>query len=106
ALSRARTRDIRKLFFSDPIALEDRAVVMETKLRSEDRQQAIRTEKFGAEIEKLVEMARRLRVKLENCYVKIKRYTVSVAAEEKKNPEFRKRTRQPRKVPRTKIAVR
>ena len=31
ALSRGRTRGIRKLFFSDPVALEDRAVVLETK---------------------------------------------------------------------------
>jgi hypothetical protein len=34
-----------------------------------------------------------LRAKQENCYVKIKRYTVRVAADKKKNPEFRKRTR-------------
>ena len=61
-------------------------------LSATDRQEAIRTERFGVEIEKLSEMARRLRAKLENCYVKIKRYTVTVAAEEKKNPEFRKRT--------------
>jgi len=38
------------------------------------------------EIEKLSEMARRLRAKLENCYVEIKQYTVTVAAEEEKNP--------------------
>jgi hypothetical protein len=70
-------------------------------LSATDRQQAIRTERFRAEIEKLSEMARRLRAKLENCYVEIKRYTVSVAAEEKKNPEFRKRTRRPQKVRRS-----
>jgi hypothetical protein len=78
---------------------------MRKNLSATDRQQAIRTERFGAEIEKLGEMARRLRAKLENCYVKIKRYTVSVAAEEKKNPEFRKRTR-PQKVRRSRNAGR
>jgi hypothetical protein len=98
ALTRGNTGKIRKLFFLDSMALEDKATVLRRNLSATDRQQAIRTEKFGAEIEKLVEMARGLRVKLENCYVKIKRYAVSVAAEEKKNPEFRKRTRQPRKV--------
>ena len=106
ALTRGNTGKIRKLFFSDSMALEDKATVLRRNLSATDRQQAIRTEKFGAEIEKLGEMARRLRVKLENCYVKIKRYTVSVAAEEKKKPEFRKRTRRPRKVRRTKIAGR
>jgi hypothetical protein len=64
-LSRGRTRYIREPFFSDPIALEDRAVVMETKLRPEDRQQAIRCAAYGAEIEKLYEMPRGLRSKLE-----------------------------------------
>jgi hypothetical protein len=53
------------------------------------------------EIAKLSEMARRLRAKLENRYVEIKRYTVTVAAEEKKNPEFRKPTRRPQKVRRS-----
>ncbi len=71
-----------------------------------DRQQAIRTERFGAELEKLGAMARRLKATLENCYVKVKRYTVPVAAEEKNKPEFRKRTRRPRKVQRSKIAGR
>jgi hypothetical protein len=51
-------------------------------------------------------MARRLSAKLENCYVKIKRYTVSVAVEEKKNPDFRKRTRRPREARRSKVAGR
>ena len=75
-------------------------------LSATDRQEAIRTERFGVEIEKLSEMARRLRAKLENCYVEIKRYTVTVAAEEKKNPEFRNRTRRPQKVRRSRNAGR
>lgn len=104
ALTRGNTGRIRKLFFSDSMAFEDKATVLRRNLRATDRQQAIRTERFGAEIEKLGEMARRLRAKLENCYVKIKRYTVSVAAEEKKNPEFRKRTRRPQKVRRSRNA--
>jgi len=106
ALTRGETGKIRKLFFSDSMAFEDKARVLSRNLSATGRQQAIRTERFGAEIEKLGEMARRLRTKLEDCYVKIKRYTVSVAAEEKKNPEFRKRTRRSRKVRRTKIAGR
>jgi hypothetical protein len=101
ALTRGNTGRIRKLFFSDTMAFEDKATVLRKNLRATDRQQAIRTERFGAEIEKLGEMARRLRAKLENCYVKIKRYTVSVTAEEKKNPEFRKRIRRPQKVRRS-----
>jgi len=80
------------------MAFEDKAIVLRKNLSATDRKQATRTERFGAEIEKLGEMARRLRAKLENCYVEIKRYTVSVAAEEKKNPEFRKRNRRPQKV--------
>src|SRR5689334_22061454 len=55
ALSRGKTRNIRKLFFSDTVALEDRAVVLERNLRPEDRQQAIRSAQYGAEIEKLYE---------------------------------------------------
>jgi len=104
ALTRGNTGKIRKLFFSDSMALEDKATILRRDLSATDRQQAIRTERFGAEIEKLGEMACRLRAKLENCYVKIKRYTVSVAAQEKKNPEFRKGARRPRKVRGTKIA--
>ena len=88
------------------MALEDKATVLRRNLSATDRDQAICTEKFGAEIEKLGEMARRLRAKLENCYVKIKRYTVSVAAEERKNPELRKKTRRRRTMRRTKIAGR
>jgi hypothetical protein len=91
ALSRGRTRDIRKLFFSDPIALEDRAVVMETKLRPEDRQQAIRCAAYGAEIERLYEMAKRLRSKLESCYIRVRRYDLRVVAEEKKKERVHKR---------------
>ena len=106
ALTRGKTGKIRKLLFLDSMTIEDKATVLRRDLSATDRQQAIRTERFGAEIEKLGEMARRLRAKLENCYVKIKRYTVSVAAEEKKNPEFRKRTRRARKVRRTKMAGR
>lgn len=71
------------------MAFEDKATVLRRNLSATDRQQAIRTERFGAKIEKLGEMARRLKAKLENCYVEIKRYTVSVAAEEgiqKANP--------------------
>ena len=98
ALTRGNTGKIRKLFFSDSMAFEDKAIVLRKNLSATDRKQATRTERFGAEIEKLGEMARRLRAKLENCYVEIKRYTVSVAAEEKKNPEFRKRNRRPQKV--------
>ena len=106
ALTRRNTGKIRKLFFLDSMALEDKATVLRRKLSPTDKHQAIRTERFGAEIEKLGELTRRLRVKLENCYVKIKRYTVSVAAEEKKNPDFRKRRRRLRKVRQAKIAGR
>jgi hypothetical protein len=74
ALTRRSTGKIRKLFFSDAMALEAKATVLRRKLSATDRQQAIRTERFGAEIEKLGEMARRLRAKLENWFVKIKRY--------------------------------
>jgi hypothetical protein len=84
ALSRGKTRNIRKLFFSDTVALEDRAVVLERNLRPEDRQQAIRSAQYGAEIEKLYEMARRLRARLESCYIRVKRYNLRVRAEERK----------------------
>ena len=79
------------------MALEDKAAVLQRNLSARDRQRAIRTAKFGAEVERLYEMVRRLSAKLENCHVKIKRYTVRVAAEEKKDPRFRKRARRPRK---------
>jgi hypothetical protein len=104
ALTRGNTGKIRKVFFSDSMAFEDKATVLRRNLSASDRQQAIRTERFGAEIEKLAEMARSLRAKLENCYVEIKRYTMSVAAEEKKNPEFRRRTLRPQKVRRPRKA--
>lgn len=91
ALSRGRSRDIRKLFFSDPIALEDRAVILETKLRPEERQQAIRCARYGAEIEKLYEMAKRLRSKLESCYIRVKRYNLHVVAAEKKKDRLHNR---------------
>ena len=90
ALSRGKTRYIRKLFYSDPIALEDRAIVMETKLRPEDRQQAIRCATYGAEIEKLYEMARRLRSRLETCYSRVKRYNHRIASQEKKKNKVHK----------------
>jgi hypothetical protein len=106
ALTRGNTGKIRKLFFSDSMAFEDKATALRRNLTAADRQQAMRTERFGAEIEKLGEMARRLKAKLENCYVKIKRYSVSVAAEEKKNPDFRKSTRRLRKGRQAKIAGR
>lgn len=57
---------------------------METKLRPEDRQQAIRCAAYGSEIEKLYEMARRLRARLESCYVRVSRYNLCVLADEKK----------------------
>ena len=79
------------------MALEDKAAVLQRDLSATDRQQATRTAKLGAEIERLYEIARRLSAKLENCYARIKRYTVRVAAEEKQNPKFRKRVRLPRK---------
>jgi hypothetical protein len=104
ALTRENTGKVRKLFFSESIALEDKAMVLRRNLSVTDRQQAIRTDKFGAEVEKLYEMANRLRAKLENCYVKFKRYTVCVAEEERKNSKFRKRSRRPRTVRRSKIA--
>lgn len=91
ALSRGRARDIRKLFFSDPIALEDRAVVLETKLRPEDRQQAIRCAAYGVEIERLYEMAKRLRSNLESCYIRVKRYNLRVVADEKNKDRVHKR---------------
>lgn len=91
ALTREDTGKVRKLFFSDSMALEDKAAVLQRDLSATDRQQANRTAKLGAEVERLYEMARRLSTKLENCYVRIKRYTVRVAAEEKQNPKFRKR---------------
>jgi hypothetical protein len=84
ALSRGKSRDIRKLFFSDASALEDRAVALATNLRPVDQQQAIRSAKYGAEIEKLYEMARRLRSRLENCYIRVKRYNIRSANEKKK----------------------
>jgi hypothetical protein len=74
ALTCGNTGKVQRLFFSDSMALEDKATVLRRNLSATDRQQAIRAERFGAEIEKLGEMARRLRAKLENCYVKIKRY--------------------------------
>jgi len=97
ALTRENTGKVRKLFFSDSMALEDRAVVLQRDLCATDRQQAIRTAKLGAEVERLYETARRLSTKLESCYVRIERYTVRVAAEEKKNPKFGRRARRLRK---------
>jgi len=91
ALSRGKTRNIRKLFFSDAIALEDRAVALERNLRPEDRQQAIRSAKYGAEIEKLYEMARRLRAGLESCYARLKRYNLRVGSEERKKSKVTNR---------------
>ncbi len=44
----------RKLLFSGSMAFENRATVFRRSLSATDRQLAIRTEKFGAEIEKLV----------------------------------------------------
>jgi hypothetical protein len=79
------------------MALEDKAVVLQRDLSVTDRQQAARTAKLGAEVERLYETARRLSAMLENCYIRIKQYTVRVAAEEKKNPKFRKQARRPRK---------
>lgn len=46
------------------MALEDKAAVLQRNLNATDRQQAIRNAKFGAEIERLYETARRLRAKL------------------------------------------
>ena len=46
---------------------------METKLRPEDRQQAIRCVAYGAEIEKLYEIARRLRFRLGSYCSRVKR---------------------------------
>jgi hypothetical protein len=106
ALTRGNTGKIRKLFFSDSMAFEDKATVLRRNLSATDRQQAIRTERLGAEIEKLAERARRLRAKLENCYVKIKRYTVSAATEEKKNPELKKRTRRRQRKARGQVVTR
>ncbi len=91
ALSRGKTRNIRKLFFSDAMALEDRAVVLETNLSREDRQQVTRSAKYGAEIEKLYEMARRLRARLESCYIRVKRYNLRIRAEERKKSKVVKR---------------
>ncbi len=91
ALSQGKTRYIRKLLFSDAIALEDRAVVLETNLRPQDRQQAIRSAKYGAEIEKLYEMARRLRARLESCYIRVKRYNLRIRAGERKKSKVAKR---------------
>lgn len=84
ALTRGNAGKIRKVLFSDPMALEDKALVLQRNLSPTDRQQATRSAKFAAEIENLYETAGRLKAKLENCYVKIKRYTVRVAAEEKR----------------------
>jgi hypothetical protein len=72
-------------------ALEDEAAVLQRKLSPKDRQQAIPSAKFATEIENLYEPAGRLKAKLENCYVKITRYTVRIAAEEKKNRKTRKK---------------
>ena len=80
ALTRGNTGKIRKLFFSDSMALEDKATVLRRKLSPTDKQQAIRTERFGAEIEKLGELTQ--------------------------NPDFRKRRRRIRKVRQAKIAGR
>jgi len=97
ALTREHTGKVRELFFSDSMALEDKAVILHRDLSATDRQQAARTAKLGVEVERLYETARRLSAKLENCYVRIKQYTVRVAAEEKKNPKFRKPAPRPRK---------
>jgi len=84
ALTRGNTGKIRKVLFLDPMALEDKAVVLQRNLGPTDKQQATRSAKFVAEIENLYESAGRLKTKLENCYVKIKRYSARVTAEEKK----------------------
>lgn len=97
ALTREHTGKVRELFFSDSMALEDKAVILHRDLSATDRRQAARTAKLGAEVERLYETARRLSAKLENCYVRIKQYTVRVAGEEKKSPRFRKTARRPRK---------
>jgi hypothetical protein len=98
ALTRGNTGKIRKVLFLDPTALEDRAAVLQKNLSPMDRRQAIRSAKFAAEIENLYEIAGRLKAKLENCYVKIKRYTVRVVAEEKKYRKSRKKTPRLRKL--------
>jgi len=97
ALTREHTGKVRELFFSDSMALEDKAVILHRDLSAMDRQQAACTAKLGAEVERLYETERRLSAKLENCYLRIKQYTVRVAAEEKKNPKFRKTARRSRR---------
>ena len=97
ALTREHTGKVRDLFFSDSMALEDKAGVLQRDLGATDRQQAARTAKLGAEVGRLYETARRLSAKLESCYVRIKQYTLRVAAEEKKNPRFRKPAHRPRR---------
>jgi len=97
ALTREHTGKVRELFFSDSMALEDKAVVLQRGLSAADRDQAARTAKLGEEVERLYETARRLSAKLENCYVRIKQYTVWVAAEEKQNSKFRRTARRRRR---------
>jgi len=97
ALTRGHAGKVRELFFSDSMALEDKAAILHKDLSATDRKQAARTAKLGAEVERLYETARRLSAKLEDCYVRIKQYTVRVAAEEKKNPKLRRTARRPRK---------
>jgi len=97
ALTREHPGKVRELFFSDSMALEDKAVILHKDLSATDRQQAARTAKLGAEVERLYETARRLSAKLESCYVRIKQYTVRVAAEEKKNPKFKRPARRPQR---------
>jgi hypothetical protein len=57
ALTCGNTGKVQRLFFSDSMALEDKATVLRRNLSATDRQQAIRTERFGAEIEKSANLA-------------------------------------------------
>lgn len=84
ALTRGNTSKVRKLFFADPMSLEDKAIALERNLSPTDRRQAARCARFVAEIENLYDIAGRLKARLDNCYIKVKRYSVLVAAEEKK----------------------
>jgi hypothetical protein len=64
------------------MGLEDRAALLSKKSQCYGQTAGHAVREICAEMENLYEIAGRLKAKLENCYVKIKRYTVRVAAEE------------------------
>lgn len=67
-------REIRKLFFAKLAAFEDRAAMLERKLKPKERRWAMRLTAYEAEIETLHDATKRLRSRMEAIYLQQKRF--------------------------------